>query len=119
MKFSNPWPALIIISAVAACVAMAGNVIAPLRIILVAWFMLVCPGLAYVRLLQLNHWLTNLMLVIALSLTIDTLVAEGMVLARIWSPLGGLLVIGLLSIVGAALQLYMSRRALPVATKDL
>lgn len=119
MKAANLWPVLVILSAVAAFMATAGNLIAPVRIALVAWFMLICPGLAYVRLLQLHHWLTNLMLAIALSLTIDTLVAEGMVLAKIWSPLGGLLTIGLLSVVGAVLQLRLARRALPVVETDL
>jgi hypothetical protein len=99
------WPAIIIVSSIAGGLAMAGDIGAPIRPLIAFWFLLICPGMAFIRLLHLQEWLTELTLAIALSLTVDTLVAEAMVLNHLWSPQGGLFGLICLSLAGAVLQL--------------
>lgn len=77
------------------------------RVAIVFWFMLVCPGMAFVRLLHLRGLLMELTLAIGLSIALDTIVAEGMVLAKRWSPEGGLVALAVLCAVGAVIQIRM------------
>jgi hypothetical protein len=84
---------------------MTGAIGAPMRPVIAFWFLLICPGMAFIRLLHLQGWITELTLAIALSLTLDTLVAETMVLNHLWSPQKGLFGLICLSLAGAALQL--------------
>jgi mannose/fructose/N-acetylgalactosamine-specific phosphotransferase system component IID len=98
------WPAIIIVSSIGVALAMVGDIEAPVRPLIAFWFLLICPGMAFIRLLHLQEWLTELTLAIALSLTMDTLVAEAMVLNHHWSPQWALFGLICLSLVGAALQ---------------
>jgi len=75
------------------------------RVAIVFWFMLVCPGMAFVRLLHLRGHLVEFTLAIGLSLALDTIVAEGMVLAKRWSPEWGLVALAVLCVVGAVIQI--------------
>ena len=98
------WPAAILLSAAGAGVASAAAVPAAIRAPVVLWFLLACPGMAYVRLLRLRDELAEWMLAVALSLALDLLVASAMLYAGSWAPDRILLVIIGLSAVGALLQ---------------
>ena len=99
------WPLIIIVSALGATLVVIGDIGAPLRPIIIFWFVLVCPGMAFVRLLRLEERITELTLAVALSVTLGTIVAEVMVLNRIWSPQGGLFVLVGLSLSGTIWQI--------------
>jgi hypothetical protein len=99
------WPAIIIASSIGLALAMVGDSGAPIRPLIAFWFLLICPGMAFIRLLHLQEWLTELTLAIALSLTVDTLVAEVMALNHLWSPQWALFGLICLSMAGAVLQL--------------
>jgi heme/copper-type cytochrome/quinol oxidase subunit 4 len=71
------------------------------------WFLLICPGMAFVRLLGIRERLTELIVAIALSMALDTAVSETMVLTKRWSPEWGLVVLIGMSAAGAALQIIM------------
>jgi uncharacterized membrane protein len=98
---------------------VAGGIGAPIRPAIIFCFLLLCPGMAFIPLLRLRDRLTELTLAVALSLALDTAVAETMVLTKQWSPQVGLVVLISISLVGAALQIIMfraredTRRALP------
>jgi hypothetical protein len=64
-----------------------------------------------VRLLHIKEHLTELTLAIALSVALDTIVAESMVLAGRWSPEWGLVALAGVSLVGAVLQIMASNRS--------
>ena len=96
---------MIIASAGASLLAMLVEVGPPLQPLLLFWFLLVCPGMAFVRLLEIADHVVELTLAVALSLALDALTSETMVLARLWSPLWALLVLAGLSIAGATVQL--------------
>ena len=103
------WPLVIIASGLGAGLAALGFIGPPLRPLLAFWFLLVCPGIAFVRLLQLEEPLSELTLAIALSIALDSIVAEIMAFSHHWSPLGALGVLVALSLVGVALQIRLAR----------
>jgi hypothetical protein len=82
----------------------------PLRLLAAMLFLLISPGMALVPFLQLSDWMNELMLGIALSLTLDTLLAAAALYAGVWNP-GAVLwsLIGL-SWLGAALQVWQAHR---------
>jgi uncharacterized membrane protein len=99
------WPVIIIISAVSSGLLVFGDFLPSARYLLSFWFLLVCPGMAYVRLLHIRDSVTEWALAIALSLAIDTVVAMFMLYTGNWSPNGGLVALMAISIGGVALQL--------------
>ncbi|HEX5504968.1 MAG TPA: hypothetical protein VFW96_20290 [Thermomicrobiales bacterium] len=107
------WPVVIVVSAVAAGAAFVAGVGAPVQPAAAFWFLLVCPGMAWIRLVWVASPLVELALALALSLALDTLVAEALVLAGRWSAAWALGVLIALSLVGAALQVarVSARRA--------
>jgi hypothetical protein len=111
------WPLIILGSAGGVGVSVASGLGAPVGPALVLWFFLLCPGMAVVRLLGLKDHLTELTLAVALSIALDLIVAETMVLSNLWSPRGALWTLVGVSICGAALQLTRLP-ARPRATRD-
>jgi len=75
------WPPVIAFSAVVVAVLVYADVDFAGRPIAVLWFMLVCPGMALVRLLRLSDATTELAIAVALSLALDTLVAGVLIYA--------------------------------------
>jgi outer membrane biosynthesis protein TonB len=109
MMRSIGWPVIIMASAFGSGLATLGNFDSPFRPILAFWFMLICPGMAFVRLLRLEVHFAEWAIAIALSLALDTIVAEMMLLTKLWSPKWGLLALVYISLGGAFLQLIQSR----------
>lgn len=110
-KQSLGWPLVISGAGIAVVLMAAADLASPLRPILVFGFLFVCPGMAFVRLLHLHDRFAEFILAVALSLAIDALVSEMLVLLRIWSPLGSLLAIVIISMAGVVLQLITARQA--------
>jgi hypothetical protein len=104
-KPSILWPLVIIASAGGALLATIYNIGVPMQPAIVFWFMLVCPGMACVRLLEIQERSAELTLAVALSLALDGIVSETMVLARLWSPTWGLAVLAGVSVAGAVRQM--------------
>ncbi len=99
------WPIIIVCSALGAGLAMLSQMESPWRVVLSFWFLLVCPGMAYIRFLQIRDRIVEFTLAIALSLALDTVVTEFMLYAGVWWSYGALSVLGSLSVGGAVLQL--------------
>ena len=85
-----------------------GDSHSPLRTGLTVWFFLVCPGMAYIQSMRIEHGLTRWTLAIALSVTIDTLVALVMLYAGLWSARLGLIVIIAITLIGIGLHVVQS-----------
>jgi hypothetical protein len=75
------WPLVIGLSAAVAAAAVYADIDAAGRAIVVLWFMLVCPGMAIVRLLRLSDPLTEFAIAVALSLAIETVLAVALLYA--------------------------------------
>lgn len=76
---------LLVASALIALLAMLPNVPVPVRAVAIVGFALVCPGLAWVRLLGVQDRLAEWTLGIATSIAIATLVASLQAYAGAWS----------------------------------
>lgn len=63
-------------------------------------FLLICPGMALVLLLNINDFWAELSIALALSISLSAFVAEVMLLSGLWSPRGGLMLLIGLTILG-------------------
>ncbi len=103
------WPILILLWAVTTWLV---TFIVPdtlLRAIVVLSFLIFCPGMALSRFLQLKDVAVELIIGIALSITLDTIVACLLLYAGKWSPTIVLELLVVLSVAGAVGQLVMER----------
>ena len=98
------WPIMIVSTALGLGLITFENIASPIRPVIAFLFLFVCPGMAFVRLLRIREPSTELMLAIALSLALDTLVTEAILYAGIWSSRLTLLVLICISLIGAVLQ---------------
>lgn len=105
MNNSNKWPFILIASGIAIGIIQMLNLESPIRPLLAFWFLLICPGMAFVRLLKMKQPLIELTTAIALSLTLNTIVAEVMIYADIWSPDWAVALLISMTIIGALFQL--------------
>lgn len=112
------WPIIIICSAAGIGLLVFGDVASPIRPALALWFLLICPGMALVRLLGIKDVGNELTLAVALSLAIDSVLAIVMAYARLWSPQWGLSVLIGISVIGAVLQIVTAYRRLAHGNPD-
>lgn len=80
-----------------------------MRLLVTLAFLLISPGMSLIPFLHLNDWMNELMLGIALSLTLDALFAAAALYAGVWNPDAVLWVLIVLSWSGAALQVWQAR----------
>lgn len=99
------WPVIIIASAIGAERALSSGSGAPIQPLLVSWFLLICPGMAFVRLLRIEERATEVLLAIALSIAIDMIAAEILLYAEVWSAAWVLSLLIGISLAGVALQI--------------
>ncbi len=106
---SYVWPLIIFCSAiVASMIANGSSSQSSLRVLFSFWFLLVCPGMAFVRIINLKERLEQWVLAVGLSIAIDVIVSEIAVLNRLWSLQGMVTVLADLSMVGALIQVLQS-----------
>ncbi|HLV33833.1 MAG TPA: hypothetical protein VKY59_01915 [Spirillospora sp.] len=79
------WPVLILVSSLLTLAMYSLDVQSPVRTIISTWFVIVCPGMAYVRLLNLREKHIVWMLAVALSIILTTLVAMVLIYTGQWS----------------------------------
>lgn len=103
------WPALILLWVGAAWLVTFVVPDTALRPVVVLTFLFVCPGMALSRLLRLENTLIELLLGIALSITLDSIVACILLYTGQWSPTLILEMLIILSLAGATGQLFMGR----------
>ena len=104
------WPCLILLSAGAAIIALQAPGGSPARVAAALWFVLVCPGMAYVRLLSVGDMLIELGLAVALSIALATVTSLAMVYLKLWHPAAALYLLAAITVPGALLQLKSARR---------
>ena len=104
MKKRIWWPVIIMASGIAVVLAMITPIPSPVRTVIAFWFLLVCPGMAFVGLLDIQEPWIRLTLAIALSIAMTAVVAEAMLFFNTWSPLLGVFILVYLSQGGVILQ---------------
>ncbi len=100
-NWRQPWPVLITLSALGVGWLTFADIGSPARFWLTCWFMFICPGMAWVRLLRLPESYVEWSLAIALSLALAAIVSGVMLYAGVWSPRWGVAVLIGISEVGA------------------
>jgi uncharacterized membrane protein len=104
------WPALIILtSLVTGGFYLAGEP-SFARSLVALGFLLFCPGMAFVPLLQLRNLSLELPVGLALSLVLDTLVAVAALYLRAWHPGVVLFILIGLALCGAVFQLWQAQK---------
>lgn len=86
----------------AASAAVLADVPGPLRAGLVLAFLVIGPGLAWARSLRLRDPIVLSTVAVALSLSLDALVACAMLYGGVWSPGAGFAVLAGLTLAGTA-----------------
>jgi len=101
------WPVLLVLSAAATDIVVFADAAPKARPYVALWFVLVCPGMALVRLLRLEDPVVELVAGVGLSVALATILAtvtvEGGIFSWRWT-LGGLIV---LVCVAAVAQLWV------------
>ena len=107
------WPLVLILSTILVMVSQTVNipVLSPL---LMAWFFLVCPGVALVGLLPVKQISIQVSLVFALGIAVNTILAELMAFTHRWSPDGALVLLVCLTLGCAILQVRQAKRPLAI-----
>lgn len=105
-----PWlqPVILILLAIAADIVSLTSVAAGLRPLIVLCFVCICPGMAFIKLLQLRSAVIEWMLAIALSLTIAALVASLQLYTHHWSAVSTTLLLSVLCITISSIHLIVS-----------
>jgi hypothetical protein len=105
---SRTWDTIIVLSAFGAIAADWLAIPEPVRWVVVGWFLIVCPGMAVVRLLRLQEPAAEWMLAFAVSISLDMIVSEVMVYAGLWAPSAGLLIIAAITVLAVAIPLLLA-----------
>jgi hypothetical protein len=103
-------PIVIISSAASLTILTLLNDSSPARVILAFWFLSFCPGMAFVGMLNLKDFVSQVALSIALSFALDILVSELVAYSGHWSFQNGLFILDALTLVGVGLQIVVNSR---------
>jgi hypothetical protein len=106
----SPWALVLLTSCVAVATTTYAWTSSPARPAVTSWFLLVCPGLALVRLMPSRGVVTMFVLAVATSLVLETLLAEIMLEANAWSPNAALGILIALTAAGAGIDWRQAAR---------
>lgn len=107
IRFPWLWPAIIILSALAACIVTYVMPDTQIRAVIVMSFLFFCPGMALVRFLRLNDIVAEWIIAVSLSFAIDAIVGGLFLYTGHWSLSGILITLLVISLMGAAGQLVI------------
>jgi hypothetical protein len=103
------WTWILVASAVLAGALALAGMHSPLRVAVVLWFVLVCPGMAFVRLLDLEDAAAELALAVALSIALATAVGGVALYGGLWAPGASLAVLVAITIAAALAPVARTR----------
>jgi hypothetical protein len=98
------WPVVLIGSTVAAVLLSSHSTGSTLSLAVILWFLAVCPGMAYVRLLRLADGLAECVAAVGLSVVMDSIAAGVLLYAGRWQPSLALWGLAVWTIIGALAQ---------------
>ena len=98
------WPAVILLSTAAILALFLSDFGGPVQLAAALWFLFFCPGMAWVRLLSLEHPLAEWMVAVALSIAVEGAIATALVYTQRWSPAIALDLLAVVAVAGAAMD---------------
>jgi hypothetical protein len=110
------WPAALLFLTIAVTFVTFTGMLTPLRALVAVPFLFLCPGMVWVRLLRVRSELHELVLGIALSLAINTIVATAFVYANLSSARLSLAVLVVITLFGLGLDPSVRNFVRPPAT---
>lgn len=99
------WSAIIVASSGLLIVAVQTGGSSPVRTIITLWCFLVCPGMAYIQSLHIEYAPIRWTLAIALSISIDILVALAILYGGVWNYKLGMFVILIITWIGVGISI--------------
>ena len=103
------WGPVAIASAILAGALDASGTHSPVRLAVTLWFLLVCPGMALVRLLRLDDAAAELAIAVAVSLALAVGAASILLYSGRWSPDTTLGILIAITVVAAVAPLARAR----------
>ena len=91
--WARGWPWIIFVGAASTALLAVTDEAGPLRAFVTIGFLLICPGMALVRLIDLGDVLAETTLAIATSVALTGLVAGALLYLGLWSPAAGLAIL--------------------------
>jgi uncharacterized membrane protein len=97
------WSLIALTSAALAVALAVAGVHSPARVLVILWFVLLCPGMTIVRRLRITDPAAELTLALGLSVALATVVASIGLYSGLWSPGATLAVLVVITVVAAVL----------------
>ena len=107
----STWPTVAAISGVAALGVVVIDADTVVKGPLVAWFLLVCPGMTVVNLLDITEPILRFAATFGISIALGVVVAEALLYLGWWSPVLGLGILCGLTVAGALLSAVTVRHS--------
>jgi uncharacterized membrane protein len=104
------WPVVLTVSTVATAAMFFTDSPSGLRPALTLWFLLVCPGMAVVRIFDVQESLLEWVLSIALSISLAGIISTIQIYTHTWSPANGLDILIGLTLSGVVVQSMLNLR---------
>jgi hypothetical protein len=118
LRARGPWPPVLLCSCAAVAMTTWAWTSSPVRPAVTTWFLLLCPGMALVRLLPSRGVLTRLVLAVATSLAIETVVSVAMLEGRAWSSSATLGILIVVTVGASSVELRTASRTVLVARPE-
>jgi uncharacterized membrane protein HdeD (DUF308 family) len=113
------WPGTLAASALIMGLLFFADLHTSLRPIVALWFLLVCPGMAIVRIFDVQELVLEWVLAIALSISLAGIISIVMIYTATWSPAVGLLILIGLTIAGVIIQILLNLRIILWPTSEV
>ncbi len=115
------WPVVLTVSTAATAAVFFTDSSSALRPWLVLWFLLVCPGMAVVRIFDVQESLLEWVLSIALSISLAGIISTIQIYTHTWSPADGLGILIGLTLGGVVVQSMLNLKwiAWPVSQMSI
>jgi small-conductance mechanosensitive channel len=97
------WQFVIVTSTLVALIATAVGTGTAFTTLPVLWFLAVCPGMAFVRLLAMEDPVLRWISAIGLSVALGAVVAEALLFAHLYTGFRTIVVLGVLACAGAVI----------------
>lgn len=110
MNRSIAWPLVVAASTGAALAGLAMGLDPPVAPLLALWYLGVCPGIGWVRLLRMHDPLAEILLAVALSLSVGAVVSVLLLALGVWSSGLALVLTGVVALAGAGADLMAQAR---------
>ena len=103
------WPVVLMLSTLTVSLAAFLDWQSPLRPLITLWFMIICPGMALLRVFRLRLAAAGWTLAIAFSLALDTAIGIALLYSGHWSWQTGLIILVAITFISTLIEPFLRR----------